>query len=1131
MTKMKFLLPVLAVILLSTGWMGAQSTTQGAVGGTAQDTSGAAVPQATVVIHNDGTNAEVHLVTDASGYFKAPLLEPGTYTVTVKALGFREYRASNVTIQVGQLTSIEPRLSIGNTSEVVNVTSEAPVINTESPDFASNLNQRALDNIPMNNRRWSSLAVLTPGVVNSSTGFGLVSVRGISNILNTVLIDGADDNQAYFSEERGRTREAYSTSASAVREFQVNTGVYAAEFGRAAGGVINSVTKSGTNNFHGVAYFSDRQSKWAAFNKQTTLTTLNPTTNTYVTNPFKAKDLRKIYGFTVDGPIITNKVFFTYTFDQHAHIFPLIGVPTNPSAFYALPDAGTAGSNNLTTSTGATYTCNLATGYLAPSGVTTAAAPALDAQTCTLAARLQAGSYAAGATAYVNGINALNSDLGPIPRTGYQEINTPKLDWKIGSKNQASFVYHRLRWDSPGGVQTVGAGAYSQDSAGNDFVKLDYIVAKLTSQIRGDLTNEVLYQYGHELNDETLQKLSAYSVNNLQTADGNVPYISLLSGTGFNVGAPYYSFRPKFPDERKWQIGDTLYWVHGKHSVKAGIDTVHNYDLTNASQYYEGLFGYTTSIGNYLADLGNKGKATGSCNSTQSATATATVSAVGLYPCYNTLRQDFGPPTFDFATTDYGFFVQDNWKITPRLSLELGLRYDYEALPSVVSSLTTASGNYAPFNGINSNPSDKNNFGPRIGFAYDMLGSGRMVLRGGYGIFYGRLTNGNQGTVLQTTGSPLAQSTTTVSASTGLASEPVFPNRIPASQLGTGTAAPSAYFRSPTLQNPQLHEFDLQYQLNLGRGTVFQASYLGALGRELPNFLNLNLDPATKANVNITVSDSTGAGPIPSGTVLTIPTFTKYGNTALFGPSAVNYQAITELISNINSSYHAFAVEIQNRSLKNIQFDVNYTWSHALDFSQNDSTAGNLDNWYDPYSNPRANYGNSLYDTPNRLVAYLIYTAPDMKAGPEWLHYLTNGWNLDNDFQAQNGLPFTATSSGKNSSGAVGNFWNGNNSVSYLPQVGHSNYFLNKDVVDDVRIGKTITFAERYKAEFYAQVFNVGNTQNETATNPIMYKLAAVTATTGTATYQTNFGQINTTNNSGFTYAPRQIEISARFNF
>ena len=127
------------------------------------------------------------------------------------------------------------------------VTSEAPVLNFESPDFSSNLNQKAMQDIPVNNRRWSSLAMSTPGVVSDGSGFGLVSIRGISPILNNVLIDGADDNQAYFSEERGRTREAYSTSAMAVREFAVNTGVYAAEYGRAAGGVINSVTKSGTN--------------------------------------------------------------------------------------------------------------------------------------------------------------------------------------------------------------------------------------------------------------------------------------------------------------------------------------------------------------------------------------------------------------------------------------------------------------------------------------------------------------------------------------------------------------------------------------------------------------------------------------------------------------------------------------------------------------------------------------------------------------------------------------------------------------------------------------------------------------------------------------------------------------------
>ena len=1108
-------LPLIAACLAA-GSILAQTSTQGAIGGTVFDATDATVSNASVVIHNNGTNAEIHLAVDQSGFFKAPLIEPGTYTVTVVANGFRDFRATNVVVQVGQLTTLTPHLATGSASQVVEVTADAPILNFESPDFSSNLNQRALENIPVNNRRWSSLALLTPGVTVDSSGFGLVSVRGISTILNNVEIDGADDNQAYFSEERGRTREAYSTSGSAVREFAVNSGVYAAEYGRAAGGVINSVTKSGTNQFHGEAYFWDRESKWNAYQAQTTITTLNPATGTYVTTPFKPKDLRKIYGFTVGGPIIKDKLFFIYTYDQHSRIFPMAGVPTNPTAFYSTPDLNLPGSSS----------CNLSTGYLsgAPTGTN-----ALDAQACTLAARLHLTSYAAGAAKYVQGINDLNTDLGLIPRTGYQEINTPKVDWQINSKEHVSALYHRLRWDSPGGVQTNASGAYALDATGTDFVKLDYGVAKLTSLLTPSISNELLYQYGRELNDEGQQPLSQYSINNLQTPNGNVPYISLDSGTGFNVGSPYYSYRPAFPDERKWQVGDILYYGHGKHSFKFGVDAVHNYDLTNQSQYYEGLFTYSNNIANYLADLYSKGKTTGSCDVNQAVAATATASAVGAYPCYTSFTQDYGPPIFDFSTMDYGFFAQDNWKLTPRLTLELGARYDYQTLPSAVARLTAPVGSFVPFNGINNNPSDKNNIGPRIGFAYDLFGAGKSVLRGGYGLYYGRITNGNQGTILATTGSPLSQSATTVSAKTGLASEPIFPNILQANQLNS-TAVPSGYYRAANLQAPQVHEFDLQIQQQLGRGTVMQVSYLGALGRELPNFLNVNLNPATEQNVNITIVDSTGKSPIPGGTVLSVPTFTSYGNTALLGPSAANFQSITELLSNINSSYNALSAEIQNRSLRSIQFDANYTWAHALDFYQNASTAGNTNNWYDPFANPRNNYGNSTWDIPNRFVAYVLYSLPN-RSGNSWLNYITNDWSINTTFQMQAGLPFSGTASGKNSTNAVLADWNGNGSVTYIPQLGHNNHFFQKDVVDDLRVEKQFRIQERYSLQVFLQAFNIANHQNVTAVNSIAYKLASTGPLAGTATWQSNFGTTSFTNNSGFSYTPRQLELSARFSF
>jgi hypothetical protein len=246
---MKKLLLVAAACLVA-GPMLAQSSTQGAIGGNVFDATDAIVPNAHVTIHNDGTNAEIHVTSDSSGYFNAPLLEPGTYTVTITAAGFGDFRDKSVIVQVGQLTSLMPHLAVGGANQVVEVTSAAPLLNFESPDMSSTLNQTAIANLPMNNRRWSALAMTTPGVVSDANGFGLVSIRGISPLLNNVLIDGADDNQAFFAEERGRTREAYSTSQAAVREFAVNSGVYSAEFGRAAGGVINSVTKSGTNQFH-----------------------------------------------------------------------------------------------------------------------------------------------------------------------------------------------------------------------------------------------------------------------------------------------------------------------------------------------------------------------------------------------------------------------------------------------------------------------------------------------------------------------------------------------------------------------------------------------------------------------------------------------------------------------------------------------------------------------------------------------------------------------------------------------------------------------------------------------------------------------------------------------------------------
>lgn len=1150
--------------LSTTSALNAQSTTQGSIAGTVVDPTGAIVGNATVTIQNLATDFTTSLVTDSSGYFKAPLLEPGTYSVAISAQGFASYRADSVVVLVGQVTTVLPHLSVASASSSVVVTEQTPVMNLESPDFSGTLNQQSLQSIPINNRRWSSLAMTTPGVVSDSNGYGLVSVRGTNPLLNNVEIDGADDNSAFWAEERGRTREAYSTSANAVREFAVNSGVYSAEYGRAAGGVITSVTKSGANQLHGEAYFFDRESNWAAYNDWTTLGVYNSSTNSTAQKHIKPEDLRKIYGFTVGGALIKDKLFWMYTYDQHTHVFPVIGVPDNPTNFYTLPQATlSSGETCYLTKT----TLNGSTIY--PGYLTGAPGSAVnDANACALAARQGAGngtvSYSQAAyewaalvngTANVNLSNypgaaavpwtdlGLNSDAGQVSRFGYQEINTPKLDWQINAKEHLSTLFHRLRWDSPGGVQTASADQYAQDTQGNDFVKLDYGLTKLTSLITNNISNEVLFQYGRELEDENQQPFTPYTQADLRVTTANTPQVGIAaSSAGFQAGSPYYSYRVADPYETKWQVGDVLYWSKGNHTIKFGADLLHNYDLVINTYESNGNFSYSY-LGNYFDDEINfkngvspATSGTG-CNSSASQNGTsskgASQSVTGSAPCYSTFYQGFGNPAFAVATMDSGVFVQDNWKVRPRLTLELGLRWDHENIPPAVPSLTTATGSFNPYNGMANNPSDHADLGPRIGFAYDVFGRGNTVLRGGYGLYYGRITNGNIEEVRLNTGSPNGQINPQWKPSTKGA--PQFPNvfatgSAPACSAGS-TSCPTSYFFASNLKMPQVQEFDLQAQQSVGHETFLSLSYLGSLGRRLPNFLDVNLTGLT--NESLTVVDATNSGPLGNnGSTYAVPTYTGYGNTALLGANAAYFSTITEMVSNVNSSYNAFAAEIVNRSLKSIQFDANYTWSHALDFGQSEYTAGTTNAWYDPFNNARINYGNSLYDIPNRFVTYVLYNLPGIRSGSP-LKWVANGWSINDTFQMQNGLPYTAGVSSYTNYG-IGNYLNGTSGSTLIPQVGVNTHRYPRHEVDDLRLQKNFAFEHGYTLQLLANAFNVANHQNVTS-----YASTALYVLSGTqiiynkqpgTTYNT-FDVVNNSNSSGFLYTPRELEISARLVF
>ncbi len=1101
----------------------AQSTTQGAIAGTVFDASDAAVPDATIVIHDEGTNQEVTLTGTSSGEFRAPQLTPGTYTVTITAPGFSASKTSQIVVAVNQVTELNPHLQAGASSETVQVPADMPAIKFDSPVFGGALNNREIENIPINNRRWSSLALTTPGVTNDASGFGLLSFRAIAAVLNNVQIDGADDNQEFFSEERGRTRAGYSTSQAMVREFQVNTGVYSAEFGRAVGGVINSVTKTGSNQLHGEAYFYRRDDQTSAYNPYTSLGFFN-SAGAFTTVPFRPKDKRNQYGFEVGGPLIKDKLFFVYAFDVFDRQFPGVARASSPTTFFATADAALP--------TG--YTCNTATGAITKPSSTAANPSVPDTGACLIGARLKS-TYSAGVTSYNSGLQALNGDLGQVPRYGHQNINTPKINWQINPKHNVSFLYHRLRWDSPGGVQTQSSVSDAIDSFGTDFVKLDYGLAKLDSLINARIANELRYQYGRELNDEGQQPFSAYTKQYLQNpTTGNVAAYSIFSSAGFSAGEQTYSNRVAYPDERKWQIGDTVSLSLGKHNLRAGEDIVHNNDVQNQLFQAQGSFTYSTSIANYLSDLLLPN---GSCNTS--------LTGVGTLPCYNSYTQGYGPAAFVLNTTDLGFFVQDDWKLFPRLTLNLGARYDYEMLPSPYAGLTTIAQ-------TTNAPSDKNNISPRVGFAWDPYGQGRTVVRGGYGIYYGRIPNSVLLGTLQNTGSTNSQ--TSVTYTPGTPGQPTIRNQV----SGSGAAPASIYYFDKHFQNPYTEQVDFAVQQDMGFSNVLSVQYLGALGRELPNYINTNLDPAQAYNVtyNIVPNATGSCGPTVCGTITdrvyggrkqinATGTLSNIYNGTPVTPNT-QFAGITDVISNINSSYHAASVDVTNRSFRYVTFDANYTWAHAQDFSQLQTTGTTTNNWIDPFGNQRANYGNSNLDVRHRAVGWAILNIPGVSAKDTLTSYLANGWSIKPLVQVQSGLPYSATVSGSTpqqcnaigclaTSAATTSGVQGTG-ISYIPQIGRNTFRFPRTVNVDTRVQKDFRIHDNYTLQVIAEAFNLANHQNVTTLNTGAYTLSSVAnanpalAPTATLTPTTNFGTVSATN-STYAFAPRQFQFALRLAF
>jgi outer membrane receptor protein involved in Fe transport len=901
----------------------------GTLSGTVSDTNGSGIPQAKLVIKNVATGVERTVTTNADGFYTTVNLLPGSYQISISADGFNSETRHGVTMTVGSQITVDITLRVGTISNKVEVTAQVPDVQLQSSDISAVVTANTVRELPLNGRSWTDLAALQPGVstIQTQPSFATGSDRGNRGFGQQLTISGARPQQNNYRLD-GISLNDYANGApgsvlggnlgvDAIQEFSVLTSNYSAEYGKTSGGVVNAITRSGTNEFHGSAYEFLRNSALDAKNFFESADASKA--------PFK----RNQFGGSVGGPIVPNRTFF---FADYEGIRQAKGIPNFDSV--PSPDARNgnihdASGNPLTVTVDPSVQKYLAL-YPVPQ--------------CT------------------------GADVCQFVFNGNQVVNenffTTRIDHRFSEKDSlfGTYLYDKTPYTSPDSFGNVGLTTLSSRQI---------VAAEETHSFTPSFVNAIRFGYNHERvdNDASVQALNPAaadsSLGSFAGRNASVVSVEGLSGMNGGVGGlPTYLYR-----WNSFQIYDDAFVTRGKHSIKFGGAFERMLLQVTALTDPNGIWFFTGgpsggSCGNALSP--------GLCSFLQNQPSKFQGGiASSLTP--RNLRQNI-----------FGFYIQDDWRWKPNLTLNLGLRYEMTSMLtetdgklSNLRDLASATPHLGdPF--FASNPTTKN-FEPRIGFAWDPLRTGKLAVRGGAGLF-DVLPLPYQYVLLVTQAAPFFQYTVLKNPNDNISFFTGLPSTFPANKL-------RATYTDPNPHRNYVTQWNLNVQYQLTPSLAAMVAYVGSRGVHQP----FRVDEA-----NLALPIKTSAG------------YLWPANDANINP---NFGSVRGMFYQGRSYFNALELQLAKRMSHGFQVQGTFTWGKSIDTSSATVAGdafGNSISSLD-YFDTKLTRGLSDYNVGRSFVLNATWELPSPKSWSGPAKWISDGWQLGTILTLSDGVPFTPT--------------------------------------------------------------------------------------------------------------------------